>query len=538
MADIQIVHQRLVDQSEQLQDAHTLDDMTREEVECIFARSLFLTMRIASSVVGDDKVLDTAGCRTLELYEADFLADEATQRSLEAALGKTISLSPERLVEIERSVQSDVAQAMIKHRVVRAIRDRFGLWDEAGEQLKSNVHRFFEAIYPDAGVVADELDLIVTGTMIFFCLPFCKDELMTDRFKHLSPEAQQPIREFLKRVNRFSQYQFAHFPVFGFRRGSDLPDELLSDLAAAAELTVEQVASELSTLTAVIPTDELDKYVVHDVWGHSWQACMLGFDHLYDQLATYSGLLDLNESARAVANDETLRFEDCFQGQGDSLHFDAEVFERFANLEIAERLPVAMTPVLAEVLADVAEYKLVSQAITPEMANSSALKKFPAKLDLTLRDVLYYFRQATKVFRLWATRSKRQAKTVEQLVQRGASLAAAQAAVNDATEFWRSLEAAWMAPEMQFAEDGDQVHVNVVSRLVLNFLAIHRETLMTYGRIGEMDTGDLPIKGMRDLLLICVAVFFEDSPSRNLWRVDEFLSLKIEPLCRELVANG
>jgi hypothetical protein len=38
------------------------------------------------------------------------------------------------------------------------------------------------------------------------------------------------------------------------------------------------------------------------------------------------------------------------------------------------------------------------------------------------------------------------------------------------------------------------------------------------------------------LLLISAAVFFEASPSRNLWRIDEYLSLRVEPMCEKLVA--
>jgi hypothetical protein len=61
---------------------------------------------------------------------------------------------------------------------------------------------------------------------------------------------------------------------------------------------------------------------------------------------------------------------------------------------------------------------------------------------------------------------------------------------------------------------------------------------LAYRRIEQTDTGRLPLKSFRDLLLISVAVFFETSPSRNLWRVDEFLSLRIAPLCQRLAANS
>lgn len=534
---IQCVHDRLISGSNELLEPQAIDDLSDHAAHRMFARSMFLTMRIATSVSGDDSVLDTANCRTLRLYEADYMADPEHQHHLIDALRKTVCLSDDELAIEETSVETDVRQAERKHRVVRAIRDQFGLWEDS-ENLRANVFRFFDAIYPNVGILPEEVELIVTGTMIFFCLPFSKDKLTNERFRKLSPHQQQPISDFLQRVNRFSQWQFAHFPVFGFRRGADLDGDLLEQLAARCQLSADDVANELSTLTAVIPIAELDKYVVHDIWGHSWQACMLGFDDLYEKLATYADSLQLDEFAVGPNNDNTLTFTDCFVGDGDALCLDEAAFRRFVDLEVAERLPVAMTPVLAEVLADVAEFKLLDTERTSDMASSSALKKFPAKLDLTMRDVVYYFRQATKVFRLWASRSDRLQRTVDQLVERGAAKDAAKLAVRQAAQVWRELEQDWFSAEPHFYIEDGKLHANVVCRLALNFLAVHRETLTVYRRVGAMELGNLPLKGLRDLMLISIAVFFEDAPSTNLWRVDEFLSLKMEPLCEAFVANS
>ena len=129
--------------------------------------------------------------------------------------------------------------------------------------------------------------------MFFFCLPFEKDQLTTERFAKLNADEQQPIRDFLARVNRFKQWQFAHFPVFGYLRGEDLDARLLEQLAARCEMDTAEVAREISALTAIIPLQEVDKYVVHDVWGHSWQASMLQFDKMYQQLATFADPLSL-----------------------------------------------------------------------------------------------------------------------------------------------------------------------------------------------------------------------------------------------------
>lgn len=531
------LHDQLIVGSNHLLEPHALDDIDSNLIDRMFARSVFLMTHIAASVAGDDDVLDTAGCRTLHLYEADFLADADHQRQMRETLGRCLSLTDDELSQVEEKVLADIQPAARKHRVVRGIRDEFGLWKESAN-LRESVFAFFDAIYPSVGILPDEVELIVTGTMIFFCIPFAKDELTTERFHRLSASEQQPIRDFLQRVNRFSQWQFAHFPVFGFRRGQDLDDSLLNQIAARCELAAEVVASEISTLTAVIPLDELDKYVVHDIWGHSWQACMLGFDDHYEQLATYADPLRLDEFAVESRGADTINFQECFVGEKDSLVLDEVLFRRFADLEVAERLPYAMTPVLAEVLADVAEFKLLDTGRTGDMDSSSALHRFPAKLDLTMRDVMFYFRQATKVFRLWAEREDRRAITIEQLIDQGATRRAARVAVERAAAIWRELESDWLSPEIQYGEHDGHLHVNVVSRLALNFLAIHRETLDVYRRIGQMQLGELPLKSLRDLMLISVAVFFEESPSLNLWRVDEFLSLRIEPLCQELVKQS
>ena len=539
MARIHASHNQLVAGSNDLLEPGALDDLTEHHVERLFAQSVFLLMRIAQSVAGDDEVLDTAGCRTLTLYEADFLATDQNSNRLREALADCVSLDEAELDRVESLVERDVEQASRKHAIVRAIRDLFGLWDNEANSgtLRDNAFHFFDAVHPDVGLVAEEVDVIVTGTMIFFCLPFKGDELTTERFQKLSPEEQQPLRDFLKRVNRFSQWQFAHFPVFGFRRGEDLEAALLDEIASRSGVSRDDVVRELSTITAVIPVTEVDKYVVHDIWGHSWQACMLGFDDLYTKLAGYADPLGLDEFAIGPRGAETADFDDCFTGSGTALALDEARFRRFVELEVAERLPVAMTPVLAEVLADVAEFKLLATGRTGDMANSSALAAFPAKLDLTMHDVAYYFRQATKVFRLWANRKDRRERTIEALVtNRGATRAAATKAVERAAEIWNELEHDRFSPEIQFHEEADELRVNVVSRLALNFLAIHRETLTVYDQIGEMDTTALPLRGLRDLMLISVAVFFEDAPAMNLWRVDEFLKLRIEPLCEALVA--
>jgi hypothetical protein len=529
------LHDTLVDASAPLLEPAVLDDQSAEYDVAVFARSVLVLMRLNECVAADStEVLDTAGSRTLTDFPSDFVATCDDCDRLRKALRSFPELSEEKLKLLRHEVDVDAHDADRKQRVVEAIRDEFGLWPNA-PGLRENMYRFFCACYPDTGIRADEVELIVTGCMIFFCLPFYGTELQTDRFQAASEKEQSPVRRFLKRAASFSQWQFAHFPVFGFLRGEDLSDDLLDRLSSRSGLPKDTLCRELSRLTAIIPLQEIDKYVVHDVWGHGWQASILRLDGLYEQLARFARPLTLNETARGAAG-EKMRLADCFSGRGDQLRLDEPLFRQFVTWKITGRLPVAMTPVLAEVIADIAEFKFID--LRPDKADallsSSLMRLFPSKLDLIMIDVPFYFSQATKVFRLMASRPKRQQRLIDELVQDGATAQSARRAVEQAVGIWNEMAEGIFAPRMKWHVEQGQLHVNVMSRLALNFLGIHRSKLRAYQWIREADTQSLPLKSFRDLMLICAAVYFESDPPKNLWRVDEFVTLRIAPLCQRL----
>jgi hypothetical protein len=435
---------------------------------------------------------------------------------------------------VEAEVARDVEDARRKQRVVQALRAEFGLWADQ-PNLRANIWRFFSACYPDSGLRAEEVELIVTGCLVFFCIPFAGTELLTERFRRAEDDEQAAARRFLTRALRFAHWQFAHFPVFGFLQGEMLPADLLQRLATAAGLSVPETAAEISRLTAIVPLRDVDKYVPHDVWGHGWQASMLRFDNLYAVLATFAAPLPLDHVA-TTSDGHPIAFGDCFAIDDGQVHLSDPRFREYAQAVVLQRLPVALTPVLAELVADMAEYKFLE--LVPERAdelpNSSLLQAFPSKLDLMLQDVFFYFRQATKALRLWTQHASRQQQTVAELVARGATAVSAEAAVAQAVAIWQELESERFAAELRWSTRGEVLQVNVITRVVLNFLGIHRATLETYQRIRSLDVGRLPLRSFRDLLLLSAAVFFEANPPRNLWCVDEFISLRVVPWCERL----
>ena len=59
-------------------------------------------------------------------------------------------------------------------------------------------------------------------------------------------------------------------------------------------MPVDELLSELASMVTILPLGEIDKYLVHDVWGHGWQAALLGFSSMYRGIASFGNPLDLS----------------------------------------------------------------------------------------------------------------------------------------------------------------------------------------------------------------------------------------------------
>lgn len=531
LAALSELHDLLVHSSAELLEPLALADLPEEQTTRLLAKALFLVTHINQCLVGGDEVLDTAGSRTLPLYEADFYRSTENLERLRTHLERRLGIPREELATIEQQVDLSLADAHRKQSISRALARRFGL--RAGDaEVQQRVFELFRAIYPDAPLVPGEVELILTSTLVFFCIPCCGDALTTQRFQSLDAAGQQQVREFLCGLQKFSQGRFANFPAFGSIEPEGVAPQLLDDLAQRSGLPRGTVAVELARMITVLPLAEIEQYVVHDVWGHGWQASMLGFEDMYEAMSRYADPLGLDETADSRLS-ERMTFRSCFSIERGELALDESRLRKFIASELAERLGVAMTAVLAELIADVAEFKLLADE--PDLLPSSSLfKLLPSKLDLTMQDIPFYFSQATKVFRLWAKSETRRSKTCQELIAAGASEAAAGAAVERAAAIWEELAAGDYAPQLAWETSGEKLHVNVFTRLALNFLGIHRAMLEVYHHLQTISPGELPLKSFRDLLILGAGVFFEADRPRNLWRVDEFLTLRFLPLCRQL----
>jgi hypothetical protein len=450
------------------------------------------------------------------------------RKRLEACAG----LSPSELASIQASVEEDLGDARRKQRIMQAIAEEFDLRADAPD-LRQNVFRLLQAFYPDAPLLPEEVEIVLTATLLFFCVPFQGTQLTTSRFDKLPKSEREPIEAFLGKSSHTPLSQFAHFPMFGHFRGTDADAGLLERLATRSGVACEVVARELSCMVTILPLAEVDKFIVHDVWGHGWQASMLQFESLYVRMSTYGEPLALETTAQ-LSSGETLKLGGCFQQSSSTVVLDEARFSSFIEAEIAERIPVAFSAALAEIMADVGEFKFLTLHPGAEelLPSSSLFKMFPSKLDLILQDMSLYYELATRLFRDGLGVSSERDRLVQALVERGATPESARAAVDQAAASWRTLSESVYAPRLEWTVENDvAMEVNLFTRLALNLLGIHRAICTAYRDLDEIQLRDLPLKSFKDLLVIAASVFFEIDPRRNLWRVDEFLTLVFVPWC-------
>lgn len=530
---LESIHDRLVRHTPMLLDAATLDDFTPEHDLRILTRAALVLMRLEEAIGVKGFLVDTAGSRALGRFQSDFFASDEARERLTRALRRLPYASQAMFANIEQQVEADLEDARRKQRIVTALCNEFQLQGDA-DQLTGNIFDFFHACFPQSGLVAGEVQIIVTGCLIFFCIPFEGTELLTPRFRGLASDEKETVRSFLKRLKQFAQWQFAHFPVFGFLRGEEMPGPLVRRIAEQSNLPWDDVCRELSRLIAVVPQQDLEKFVVHDVWGHSWQASMLHYDPLYEQLAKFADPLDWQREIN-VPSGGRLAWHECFCLDGLSARLHPQNFDLFVRHLTLQRMPIALTPMIAEMLADIAEHKCARDESTGEtLPNSSLLSHHPSKLDLLLQDLDLYFKQATRVWQLLSSSKRHQRQMMDRLTQAGAAEASAREVIAELQRRWQAMADGPLAGRLNWKRVGDTLEINLYTRLALNLLGMHGASLNVYRRIASLSVNALPLTGFHDLMLIAAAIFFEENPQQNLWRLDEFLAFRMVPLCQQL----
>ncbi len=250
----------------------------------------------------------------------------------------------------------------------------------------------FDLYFPDNPLLAAEVQVIVTMTCVYWCLPQ-KDELL-DRADEQEFAAAE---EWLRCTGRFSFQYFSHFPTFSSYEARESDEKWLVALEEKSGFSRAEVIRLLNSSVTLEKTTDLEKYLVHDTWGHMWQGDMTRLGVFYDTMESLQSPVDANDHLRLVSgrivSPVDLLYPVVREGKLE-IQIDEEGAEEYFDEWIRLRMNAAVAPLMAEMTADAIEYKyqLEKVADAPDLPSSSWFADLPSKLDFAWVDLSYFLR--------------------------------------------------------------------------------------------------------------------------------------------------
>ena len=501
-----------------------------EEIDTIFIEAIWLALEQYPAIVHhpDIENIDTAGSKIFRRFIPDSPIEESEHIKLKSHIQDLFDVDSQVLKRLEQKLTDRAAPLKHRHQIMRFLQSHFKLISN-NPQLDADVLRLFRYLYPGAPFEVGEVKLIKTCSALYFCLPSELKEPTAVQM-HPNPKKQTSKRmlyfEYLRKI--WEVEPFANFPVFGTFDADDLDITFREQIANETGLTVELITTTLTRMVGFLPLEELDKYLIHDTWGHQWQESLLDFEDLYTQLSLFDRPLSLTESASVMGEQRT--FSEAFsKSESGDISLNTEKLTAFIDAELYERSIIAFTPILAEMLADVVEYKFLEQYPDEAhlMPSSSLLKAYPSKLDLTLQDLRNCFKKASEAFQTWVDSDEAKhnihAEICEQLditndVEKHIEV---DSALEKAVQLCKNRLELFYKPDWYWEESGDNcLKLNAFTFAALNFLQIHIAFLNTYQKLSQIKSP----YGFKDALILAMGTFFELEPQRNIWHLHEFLT--------------
>ena len=524
-------------------------------LDAAFVEAVWLSLEHYPALVHHPEIenVDTAGSKIFTRFTPDAPTPPDKRETLKTQLQRTFNLDSGTVDGLTEQLSIRTSPLRHRHQIMKSLETRFHLVSD-NPKLDAAILQLFRSLYPDAPFQVGEVKLVKTSSVLYFCLPTEPGANVqaplpsTDEVSEKSEELQCPQARYEKFLRKIWEVElFANFPVFGTFDAEDLDLTFRQEISADTDLSLELVTSTLTRMVGVLPLADLDKYLIHDTWGHQWQESLLDFEEPYTELSLFKRPLSLAETASVLG--EQTSFADTFvKTEAGTIALDPVKLQEFIDAELYERAIIAFTPILAELLADAVEYKFLE--LHPDQAHllpsSSLLKAFPSKLDLTLADLRTFFVHAAEIFQNWVSSESTQQQLHKEICEK-VGLQTPPTNADETTQHTALVQALSTAVELckaqlhsfyeaewawERTEEGE-LKLNAFSFAALNFLRIHTALIQTYQDLSEIETP----YGFKDILVLAMGTFFERDPQQNIWQLDSFLTDAFLPRWKKLAGN-
>jgi hypothetical protein len=499
-----------------------------------FTEAVLLWIRFAKS--GSAPLIDTVGSETLKTFPVDLPLDDAGSVRVREAVMQAFDWTPDDFAAVERRIEHMTSNLELKRSITQALAAHLR---EAGRLDDAGRLQLMREFYGDVPFRPGEVDVLVASTAVFFFVPRKGNALDVPNWKERAPEEQQRVQAFFAKVDLQNNAETRRFPAFGFYEPEGMSEELLGGLARAAGVPEEVVKATLSTMFSMIPSSLHAQYLVHDLWGHTWQEAVNEFE------SEYALLPQLDRSLRPADGPEfggegAPTFGSAFVAQNGRVTLDEARLLAFADADLRGRIRVATSVPLSEVLADFMESKFSRARPALELPTSSLIPSTSLKIDLTIADTRAQVRRYAKPYRKLAVDPEERARLCRELVGLGLPYAGLEEAVVRAgRSMWLAFAPAFddtLVPEPAEGRSGE-IRSTVLRRLLLQFAL----TMVDFERALEWARPEAAQKEpwrdpatCPDFLAVAFTHFYEQDRAKNFWHIDQVSRNEFAGACERL----
>ena len=485
-------------------------------------------------------LIDTVGTQTAHRFALDLEDDDAVAERLEDALKMVFGWREDELREMKDKLVFLTSNLRLKHAIVDAIIARVGHTPTPGE-----VHDLGEEVFGSLPTRPGDFDLVVTRSAFFFCIPFDSNGPLLSDLDHRPQAEQAAVRGFVDGVNTAAMSaKHVRFPAFGFFEPNCVSEDLLQYIerhlnALGMEVQRKVLADTLATMVTILPTQKLDMYLVHDIWGHGWQESLCEFEWIFERLVDNAHAVtpfDGVESIPAL----TAGF---VSSDVDGTRFVPAPFLAAVDADLRTRIEAGINGIMAECLADLSEYKFIVEE-DPDghlMPTSSLLRKAAVKLDFTLLDTQMNQKSWSRPYRVLLGRASARNELRADLTRQGCAEEGLDEAISEAREMLEAhFNSAFVKHFNVVDEEGDALATSVGQRVFVAMCLLAAgiedfadDRVRTRGQHGPQ--WESPSTSI-DLLMLSLGWFFDQDRRGHIWQMDRLLDHVIRPLLVRLEA--
>lgn len=358
------------------------------KIRCCFVRSLLLLTRYPQ--LGGKQTVGTYNSPIVSSYRWDLIPDAWYETNAVIKLCQLFALPNSYAQEMQNLLAAVDRKIDKQQKIIEALIDNFDLL-----HTQKDVLNLFQALFGNIPLPAASINCLTTKMQISFIIDYRENCLQSEiLWNSLSNLEQQQVSQFLEQISQFSFKQFANFPSFNGMKIQNSNLKLWRYLVEVTGYSQPEIISAIASSVNIISADKAESFLLHDVWGHYWQLMLTQFNDDYLYLSQLDEDLDLDSS---IDNgNASIYLKQLFTLRDKSVFIDVPLAKQFFHSMAKKRIAALSSHLIGEMLADINEYKWLSQNRDPKgtqqrnrqalLNSSSSFPDSPTKLDLTIND--------------------------------------------------------------------------------------------------------------------------------------------------------